>query len=228
MKLAAVEVLGQRGYHDLRVSDIYDRAGASHAAFYLYFKDKNDITRHILTEFLDDVFVQARSGHLGDTAFEAFYQTNLAWIQATRANAGLVRCILQLSDETPVFKKLNELNGYEWFVHVAKTIAKRFLPAKVDEQVLLLEIYALGSMMDDLIRRLLVARDPRLQKLVDHVTPTDESLAEFLTMLWYWVLFGADAVSASSSAGRELVRIAGANAGPPNGTSDDRGGSSNP
>ncbi len=210
LKLAAVEVLSRVGYHDLRVSDICDRAGASHAAFYLYFRHKKDITRQILTEFLDEVFVQARSIHRRDTPFEAFYHTNLAWIRATRANAGLARCILQLNDDTPDFKKLNEHNGYQHFLRVARTIAKRFLRAEVDEKVLLLTVYALGSMMDDLSRRLLVSRDPHLRKLVDSVTPTDESLAEFLTMLWYRGLFGTDAHAAKRSVGRELEKIAAA------------------
>jgi len=210
LKLGAVQALGEMGYHNLRVSDVCDRAGASHAAFYLYFKDKNDITQQVLTDFVDTIAAWGRSGQRGLTVYESCYHTNLAWIRATRANAGLVRCILQLSDDTPEFKKFNDHNGYEWFAHVARTIAKRFLRDPVDERVLLLTVYALGSMMDDLTRRLLVTRDPNLQKLVDGVTPSDEALAEFLSMLWCRALFGTDVQAPRFSAGRQLEKIAAA------------------
>jgi TetR/AcrR family transcriptional repressor of nem operon len=193
LKLAAVEALDRAGYHKLTVAAICKRAGASHAAFYLYFKDKNDITHQVLTEFMDEVIAQARFGDRGATAYDSIYHTNLLWLRTTKANAGLVRCVLQLSDDTQQFKEFREMTDSRWFAHVARGIARRWLGDRMDERTLLLRVYALGSMMDEFIRRMLVSRDPYLQTLVDDAAPTEEALAEFLTTLWYRSLFGVDA-----------------------------------
>jgi TetR/AcrR family transcriptional regulator, transcriptional repressor for nem operon len=192
LKLAAIEALDRTGYHKLTVADICKRAGASHAAFYLYFKDKNDITRQVLTEFMDEVFAQASSDERGATPYESMYQTNLLWLRATKANAGLMRCVLQFSDDTQQFKEFREITDSKWFQHVASSIAKRWLREGIDEKILLLRVYALGSMMDEFIRRMLVSKDPYLRTLLDDAAPTEEAQANFLTTLWYRSLFGAD------------------------------------
>jgi AcrR family transcriptional regulator len=189
LKLAAIEALENSGYHKLTVADICRRAGASHAAFYLYFRDKNEITHQVLTEFMEEIFAQARSGERGETAYESIYHTNLVWLRAARANGGLMRCVLQLSDDMPQFKEFRESTDSHWFAHVSRSIARRWLGNQIDEKTLLLKVYALGGMMDEFIRRILVG-DPHLQRLVDDAAPTEESLTHFLTTLWYRSLFG--------------------------------------
>jgi AcrR family transcriptional regulator len=196
LKLAAIEALERTGYHKLTVADICTRAGASHAAFYLYFKDKNDITHQVLSEFMEEIFAQARSSDRGDSAFDSIYSTNLLWLRAAKANAGLMRCVLQLSDDTQQFKEFRESTDARWFAHVSRSIAKRWLGNQIDEKALLLTVYALGSMTDEFIRRILVSGDPHLQELVNDAAPTEEALAHFLTTLWFRALFGADSLTA--------------------------------
>lgn len=207
LKLAAVKVLGEVGFRRLRVADICKRANVSAAAFYLYFDNKEEITVEVLTEFLNVLAGLSHTAGRTRTLYEALYETNLQWIGAVRANAGLMRCLLQLSDETPEFKQLNERSGHDWFLHVTRALLKRFPEVQVDERALLLAVYAMGGMMDELSRRLLVSREPHLISVVDELAPSDEALAEFLSLLWYRALFGATPPVAEHPASRELLRL---------------------
>ena len=207
LKIAAIQVLEQRGYLNMRVSDICKRAGVSAAVFYLYFKNKRDITVEVLTEFLDSLFAYSGAGDASRSVFEAMCEANLMWLNSVRTNAGLMRCLLQLSDNEADFKELSEQKNYEWFQRVTYALTKRFPHSQVDERSLLLVVYALGGMMDELCRKLLVARDVQLQSLVNDTAPTDEALAELLSVMWYRALFARDPESIRHASSRALVRL---------------------
>lgn len=205
--LSAVRALETRGYHALRVRDICEEARVSPAAFYQYFDNVREITVEVLTSFLRSTFKMARTTTGPRAPFEAIYAANLAWVTSARANAGLVRCLLQLGDEVPEFKALHERLNHEWFVHVAHGLHRRFPAARRDEPAILLAVHALGAMMDEIARKVLVARDPHLQPVVEVIAPTDEALAEFLSVLWYRALFGSEPRGVRLRAGRDLLRL---------------------
>jgi AcrR family transcriptional regulator len=52
---AAMEVFAKRGYHAARVDDIVKLARTSHGTFYLYFSNKEDLLRALVTEAGDVV-----------------------------------------------------------------------------------------------------------------------------------------------------------------------------
>lgn len=209
LKVAAIAVLDDQGFRNLRVSDVCKRAKVSSAAFYLYFKNKTEITAEVLTGFLEWLIQMPMPGERRSrTVYQAIYEINLAWILAVRANSGLMRCLLQLSDETPEFKALYERMSHDWYLHVAHGLTSRFPEARLDEKVALLATYALGGLIDEISRCLLVERQPYLHDLVGELAPTDEALAEFLALLWYRAMFAAEPVEVRSRAARELQRIA--------------------
>lgn len=195
LKLAAVHALEQRGYLQLRVTDICKKAKVSPAVFYLYFKNKEEITVEVLSEFLrrtfglDEVPSPAKRRR---ALFESLVAANLLWIRAIRANSGLTRCLLQLADQVPEFKELASQTNHRWFVGVTERLMRRFPSATVDRDTLLLAVYSLGGMVDELCSKLLVSRDDHVVKAVEAVAHDDEALAEFLSLLWYRALFGAD------------------------------------
>ena len=55
----------------------------------------------------------------------------------------------------------------------------------------LLAAYALGAMMDEMARKLLVHPDPALSALADKITPNDGDMADFFAVLWHQALYGA-------------------------------------
>jgi hypothetical protein len=60
----------------------------------------------------------------------------------------------------------------------------------VSEEVALLAAYALGAMMDEMARKLVVYPDPALEVLTGKIARSDEEIADFLTVLWYRALYG--------------------------------------
>ena len=50
---AAIEIFHQKGYAQARVSDIVARAGVAQGTFYLYFRSKEAIFRHICATFME-------------------------------------------------------------------------------------------------------------------------------------------------------------------------------
>ena len=76
---AAMTVLDKRGYHAARVDDIVKVARTSHGTFYLYFANKEDLFRALLTDVAEEV--AALSETLGPiTPDEAGYRELRGWL----------------------------------------------------------------------------------------------------------------------------------------------------
>ena len=210
LRLAAVQTLEQRGYLQLRVADICKKAKVSPAVFYLYYPNKEAITVEVLSEFLrhtfrvDEVPVAPRPRR---ALFDSLVAKNLAWIKGIRSNAGLARCLLQLADQVPGFKLLVSESNYHWAALVTERLMRRHPSVTVDRNALLLAVYAVSGMVDDLCSRLLVSRDERIVAVVGAVVPDDEALAEFVSLLWYRALFGADPPKLRHDASRRLLAL---------------------
>lgn len=211
LKLAAVHALEEHGYLQVRVADICKLAEVSPAVFYLYFKNKEEITVEVLTEFLTRTFgldevrpAPPRRRSL----FEALVNTNLRWISAIRVNSGLSRCLLQLSDQVPEFRELVSRTNQYWSQGVTERLLKRFPEASIDRKVLTLAVYALSGMIDEFCSKLLVSREEHVVTLVGSVTGGDErALAEFLSLLWYRALFGVDPPRLRHEGSRKMLAL---------------------
>jgi len=209
LMLAAAETLNHGGYHSLRVADVCDRVGVASSTFYLYFKNRTDITIRVLKDFLLTLgqFYSGRDRNA--TAFEAMYSANLQWLKSIRLNSGLHRCMLQLSDEVDEFSEFMLAQNAAWYERVTRSVLRRYgETSDVEPGTIRLAVYALGSMMDEICRKLVVHPDPALNKLVDETTTTDEQLAEFLTVIWYKTLFGENlSVELQSPQSRSLITL---------------------
>src|SRR5438067_10060850 len=76
---AAMTVLEKRGYHAARVDDIVKVARTSHGTFYLYFANKEDLFRALLTDVAEEV--AALSDTLGPIGpDEAGYRELRGWL----------------------------------------------------------------------------------------------------------------------------------------------------
>ena len=52
IKVAAIEVFSERGYHATKISEIVRRVGVAQGTFYLYYESKQQIFGELLTDFL--------------------------------------------------------------------------------------------------------------------------------------------------------------------------------
>ncbi len=190
LKLGAIRVLDDVGYHAMRVSDLCEAAQVGSATFYLYFENKADITLQVLSEYLEQGVALLPSRQVGMTAFDSIRASNQRWLEVGRANAGLLRCVLQLGDEEPGFRELVQRSNRAWYERIALSISRRFPEGAVSEDAALLAAYCLGGMMDELARKLIVYPDPDLQALTGRTAASDAEIAEFFAVLWHRALYG--------------------------------------
>jgi TetR/AcrR family transcriptional regulator, transcriptional repressor for nem operon len=191
IKVATAKMLERLGYHSMRVLDITQEAGIADGSFYVYFKDKSEAALAVLSEFVEFMPPGGSVGSASRTAFETIRETNYRFIRLARANAGLMRCMLQVVDEHPDFSALVQKVNRDWYSRVSRSVIRHYPSGAVDDDAMLLMTYALGSMMDELVRRLVIYPDQNLLKLTDKIVPTDKALADALSVIWYRALYPA-------------------------------------
>lgn len=189
--LATADLLNEVGYHDLKVSDICEKANITPPVLYLYFDSKHTLTKEILSEFLQN-FMSRVDEASAQSAYQSIYNANLNWLSLARENTGLMRCLLQFSQDEPEFAELFASESNKWYLRIAKSVTHRFPSAINDQLQINMIIYTLGGMMDDLTRKLYADKDPNFVKLALQTTPNDETLATFTSILWYRALYGCD------------------------------------
>lgn len=213
IRLVTVELLNEIGYRDLTVSTICKRANVTPPVLYLYFESKEKLVHDVLLEFLQDF--TGRMGAKGGarTAYEAMFDANLNWIRSARANAGLMRCLLQFSEEQQEFAQLFARESDRWHWRITQSIIRRFPQADRESDEVHLVVHALGGMMDEITRRLFTQNEPQLAHLVDKIAPSDEALAHLLTGIWHRALYCADPPRAEAKPLTPLLVAAAAKAG---------------
>ena len=223
LRLAAVQTLEQRGYLQLRVADICKKAKVSPAVFYLYYPNKEAITVEVLSEFLRHTFGLDEAPETPEAPrqrrplFTSLVAKNLSWISALRANAGLGRCLLQLADQVPEFKVLVSQTNHQWCLLISEKMMERLPAVEIDRNSLLLAVYALTGMVDEICRKLLVSNDEHLVAIAGATVADDHALAEFISLLWYRALFACDPSQLQHEAAKQLRNLRNA----PQAASDD-------
>jgi AcrR family transcriptional regulator len=190
IRLATVDLLNERGFRELRVSDVCERAAITPPVLYLYFNSKQALVEDVLREFLDRFSLQ-RARQPAQTAYESIREANLRWILWAKANSGLIQCLFEFSNEIPEFGSLYAKANHEWHLRTAQAIMRRFPPNHMDLPSLHLTIIAFGGMMDDITRKLYSMPDSNMLGLVNEVAGSDEHLADFLSHIWFKTLYPA-------------------------------------
>lgn len=198
LKISAAQLLMVNGYIALKVGDITSRAGVAEGSFYMYFRDKTDVTRTVLEEFLTEFAPAMMRPAVVRGPFQSIYETNRSWIALARANDGLFRCLLQFSDSDAEFAALAQSTNRGWYERVLQSLPEE---AKAQPATYLLLIYLLGAMMDDLVRKLVIYPDQHFRALLESIGATDEDVADAASVIWTRALHG------QASAGEDLSPV---------------------
>jgi len=190
LKLGAIRVLDEMGYHAMRVSDICASAGVAVATFYIYFENKEEITRVVLSEYLEAAFEMMALQPSQPTPFLTIFASHRKWLEVIQSNAGLMRCILQLGDEVEEFRDIAHAANHRWYQRIARALVRERKSQALPIEVALFVSYALGSMMDELARKLVIHPDPALVALAGDIAPTPDILCELLAVIWHHALYG--------------------------------------
>ena len=182
LKIATASVLESNGYHAMRVTDITGAARLAEGSFYIYFKDKKEASLEVLSEFLQkfvDLFAPLEA--VG-TQFESIRHANLRWFAICRANAGLMRCLFQLGDQEDELAQLVHQSTRKWYQRIAHHV--QLEREYTNSDTLLFAIYLMGSMMDELVRKMIVFPDQEFLDLLKSWGADDRAVAEATSMIW--------------------------------------------
>ncbi|WP_181160060.1 TetR/AcrR family transcriptional regulator [Sandaracinobacter neustonicus] len=184
LRIAAVRVLDERGYHTMRAIDVTEAAGLAEGSFYVYFKSKLDISVDILQSYFLEFLSLAAASDRGMGRLEAIQAVNRRWLQVAAANPGITRCVLQTSSEVPEIAELVTRFDRVWNERVLAGAERRG-----GAEVSLLAVHMLGGMMDEITRRLLVYPDPQLVAKVQDVGADLDAVADAASAVWHRILY---------------------------------------
>jgi TetR/AcrR family transcriptional regulator, transcriptional repressor for nem operon len=209
LRLAIIALLDEVGYHELKLADVCQQANIAPGSFYAYFTDKRELTLSVLDDFLECAYALLFLPEEGPakTPFEAIYFANLRWIQLVRANSGLMRCLLQLSDQEPDFASRYNTISHRLHLAVGVNVLRRNNGSDDTLPDATLLAYALGSMMDEIVRKLVVHQNAQLIRVMDECQADDQSLAEMLALIWYRSIYNANPELVESRLTRSLIAL---------------------
>jgi AcrR family transcriptional regulator len=169
----------------LWVSDVADDAGVAHGTFYRYFRDLPQALESVIADFARFQragLARVREGSPGSPA--RVRAATLAYVRLFRANAGLMRCLMDLGSETAAFRARYHALNRDWNGRVAAAIARRRAElsgaAPVVADAMLPTAYALDGMIDEFLTQLYLRRDPALAALAED----EAAVADLLSDLW--------------------------------------------
>jgi TetR/AcrR family transcriptional regulator, transcriptional repressor for nem operon len=192
LRIATLQVLNERGYEDMRTLTITEQAGLSEGLFYVYFKSKVDITLDLLDEFYKDFVRRDLGPNSAAKPFDVIKTANRHWLHLAVANPGLMRCIFQAGNEVPEFAALISKADKAWYTRAFNAV-ERHKPS-TRKSALMLPVYMLGGMMDELVRKLVVYPDPELLAVIAENGSDYDAVADAATMIWYRVLYPDNAI----------------------------------
>jgi len=183
LKRAAMQVLEQRGYHAMRISDVTSAAGVATGLFYHYFSDLKSLTLEVLGDFvaqsreLEEI---ERGVPRGDW-FGRILAHNRLVVSSYASRPGLMRCLLQLADEDPDFSSLLRTSFVESLQWLVARMPKLFPAGEFTDHQALLLVYTLAGCGETLLRDFYINEDRALRR----IPVSEEELAELLSVMFY-------------------------------------------
>ncbi|MFV3076931.1 TetR/AcrR family transcriptional regulator [Niveispirillum fermenti] len=205
LKDATRSVLGRIGYRQMRIADITTEAGVAVGLFYHYFPDLKAITAEVLSDFMAGMTQKARQIPQGGDLFDTLYEQYKILIGHFEEHPGLVRCMLQASDEIPEFGQIWDSSNRQWTASFARYLGECCKPARLDDATLTMMAYCLGSMSDGVLQEYYVQRNPDLLAC----TPSIDALSEMLAVLTYRAVFLTNPPPEKLAATKELLAVPG-------------------
>lgn len=200
---AAAFHLEHDGFVALRVTDVTERAGISQGAFYQYFSNKTEIASGVLADFNDRGLALLRAEGPQAHGWEAILGSVRIIARIYCLNPGLMRCLWQISDETPEFGEILREGNVTWLRAISRSIIRRTGFHERDERLPMTVAYAMSAMVDQFLVQRYVTCDAQLVDLV----PDEEVASEILAALWYRAVYCSDPPEGALSHASALARF---------------------
>jgi AcrR family transcriptional regulator len=201
LKEATRTVLGRIGYRQMRIADVTQEAGVAVGLFYHYFSDLKAVTSEVLTEYMAEMTSKARQVTASEDLFITLREQYKILIGHFQEQPGLMRCMLQASEEIPEFAQIWSASNRKWTQSFARRLSAHLGAEKLDANAATLLAYCLGSMSDGVMHEYYVQNNPDLTASVK----SRDELAEMLATLTYRALFLANPPHEISGAAAALA-----------------------
>ena len=188
LRVAAAQALEEGGYQGLKVADVCTLADVALGTFYVYFRDKSEIASDVVMSFIEHLYEGAREVARGGGDYASVYRTNLFFVQAYRANPGLMRCHVQLQSDEPAFRAVWLPRHRAWLETIARSIDRRSTDPAMTPGRALKVAGALEGMVFNYLYSAAVTRQSQIE--TDDSDPAE--MAETLSVLWYRGVHGRD------------------------------------
>lgn len=191
LKDATRTLLERVGYRQLRVADIAREAGVAVGLFYHYYPDIKTTTCEILSDFMEQMTAAARAAPRTEDLFDTLCAQFEVLIHHFEQQPGLMRCMIQVSDEIPEFGAIWERSNRQWTRSFARYLTERMGQGagegtgKPDASTMVLVAYCLGSISDGVLHECYVQRNPDLSASIR----STRDLAEMMATLIYRAVF---------------------------------------
>lgn len=93
----AAAQLYEKGYANARITDITEAAGLSAGAFYRYFEDRQQLTRELLREMMDEMYVFIRSPFDETQPIRSVLESTRKYFEFYEAHRALLGVVVELS-----------------------------------------------------------------------------------------------------------------------------------
>lgn len=184
---AVAALLEEGGLHDLRVADCATRAGLAHGTFYRYWPDRSAATRDVLGDFMATMRARRPVSAPGTALYPRVVAANRYYVRVYRANAGLMRCLMQLGNVEPEFAHIGQEANLVLAERVVRAWERADPALDLPRHERIARALACIAMVEGVLRDLYVR--PALAPLA--VMGEDE-VADMLSAAWFRILFGRD------------------------------------
>jgi AcrR family transcriptional regulator len=202
LKEATRTVLERVGYRQMRVADIAKEAGMAVGLFYHYFPDIKTATCEILADFMDQMTVAAREAPTSGDLFDTLCAQFEVLIGHFEKQPGLMRCMIQVSDEIPEFGEIWERSNRQWTRSFARYLADSMGAEQPNSNTMLLIAYCLGSISDGVLHECYVQRNPDLVSRIKSTRDLSELMA---TLIYRSVFLENPPTKSLTGSARQLV-----------------------
>ena len=187
LKAAAMAVMEEVGYHEMRIVDVTAKAGVASGLFYHYFKDLKSLTLEVLEDYaahslqVEDI---ERDVPKGDW-YQRMLAHNRLVVRAYVDRPGIMRCLLQLADQDEDFSRLLRRNFIRQLSWLTRQMPRLFPEAAMSQHQAMMVVYTLAGTGETILRDYYVNRE---EALVEKELAAEE-MAELITVMFYRGLF---------------------------------------
>lgn len=207
LKQAASAVLERKGFHQMKVADITREAGVAAGLFYHYFSDTKSLTLEVLTDFLSrfEALDEIEKDVVEGDWYSRIYAHTKVFVESYATHPGLMRCLLQLSDQEPEFRALYKKCTMRQMLWLSNLTPEMFPESTITKDEALLMIYSISGTTESLLQEYYIAQDPDLcSKKV-----TVEEMSELTATMFYRALFLKQPPHQNTDIAKKLSRIDG-------------------